>query len=150
MIWVPLGEPHSHAGEGVGGPKSYAWTETLVLYILYPLYVGRSLFLPRRKNKRDEREMATVAVLGDRGWGGAIPTTSKSLVFSLACSDVLMQHICSQCDGLNYSTAVKITAYFLWPTYKSKYRCGLQSTSGNCVLLLFDICVLQTSTKISD
>ncbi len=50
--------------------------------------------------ERDEREVAIVAVLGDRGGGGAIPTTSKSLVFSLACSMVLMQHICSSvCIG---------------------------------------------------
>ncbi len=87
-------------GEGVGGPKSYAWTETLVLYILYSLYVGRSLFLPRRKNKRDEREVAIVGVLGDRGGGGAIPTPAQNIgtLFSFFYG-AYVTHLFSVCIG---------------------------------------------------
>jgi hypothetical protein len=31
----PMGEPHSLAGEGVGGPNSNEGTDTLVLYVYY-------------------------------------------------------------------------------------------------------------------
>ena len=53
LLPVCIARLHSLAGEGAGGPNSYDSTESLVLYILYSLYIAPSILQIRMEPVAD-------------------------------------------------------------------------------------------------